>query len=500
MNKLVSLNINQLVQCYKTKSIDPKDVTKICLDLANKYKHLNCLVSVCSEQAEEKARQSSERWQKERAIGELDGVPIAIKDNFCVKGLPTTCASRMLENFVPSYNATPFDRLDDAGAVLIGKTNLDEFSMGSGAVDSIFGPTKNVWRSDEGHIAGGSSGGSAVAVATGSCFAALGSDTGGSVRNPASYCGLIGLKPTYGLVSRHGLIPLVNSMDVPAILSRSVDDCVAILNAIAGPDSKDATCIRKHYSPIEIPKADDISMKNIRIGIPREYHCNGLSKDVLDTWIKVADILEDSGANVVEVSLPNTESSIFVYTILNQSEVSSNMARYDGIEYGYRTKEWSSTEQFFAINRQIGFNSVIKNRILCGNYFLLSKNYDRYYLKALKVRRAISNDFERVFHNKDKKQNVDLILTPTTLSDAPLFTEFTQNSNRDQCAVQDFCTQAANMAGIPAVAIPIRLSDRKLPLSLQLMGPKNSEKQLLTTAKWIENQVNFPFFQFLQEK
>lgn len=236
-------------------------------------------------------------------------------------------------------------------------------------------------------------------------------------------------------------------MDVPAILSRSVDDCVTILNTIAGPDSKDATCMRKRYSPIKIPKSDDISMKNIRIGIPKEYHCNGLSKDVLDTWIKVADILENSGANIIEVSLPNTESSIFVYTILNQSEVSSNMARYDGIEYGYRTKEWSSTEQFFAVNRQMGFNSVIKNRILCGNYFLLSKNYDRYYTKALKVRRAISNDFERVFHSNDKKQNVDLILTPTTLSDAPLFTEFTQNSNRDQCAVQDFCTQAANMAG-----------------------------------------------------
>lgn len=278
-------------------------------------------------------------------------------------------------------------------------------------------------------------------------YSALGSDTGGSVRNPASYCGLIGLKPTYGLVSRHGLIPLVNSMDVPAILTRTVDDCVAILNAIAGPDANDATCLRRRYNPIEISQADDISMKNIRIGIPKEYHCNGLSKDVLDTWIKIADILEDAGANVSEISLPNTESSIFVYTILNQSEVSSNMARYDGIEYGYRTKEWSSTEQFFAVNRQIGFNSVIKNRILCGNYFLLSKNFNRFYMKALKVRRAISNDFDHVFHNKDKSQNIDLILTPTTLSDAPLYSEFTENSNRDQCAVQDFCTQAANMAG-----------------------------------------------------
>lgn len=279
-------------------------------------------------------------------------------------------------------------------------------------------------------------------------FSALGSDTGGSVRNPASYCGLIGLKPTYGLISRHGLIPLVNSMDVPGILTRTVDDCVAILNTIAGPDSNDATCLRKRYNSIELPNADEISMKNVRIGIPKEYHCKGLSTDVLTTWIKVADMLEDAGAKVVEISMPNTESSIFVYTILNQSEVSSNMARYDGIEYGYRTKEWSSTEQFFAINRQIGFNSVIKNRILCGNYFLLTKNYQRYYEKALKVRRAISNDFDRVFHNKNKAENVDLILTPTTLSDAPVYADFTKNSNRDQCAVQDYCTQAANMAGM----------------------------------------------------
>lgn len=288
-------------------------------------------------------------------------------------------------------------------------------------------------------------------------------------------------------------------MDVPAILTRTVDDCAAILNTVAGPDPMDSTCQRKPHHPFDLPEADQISMKNIRIGIPKEYHCAELSTPVLETWIKVADMLECAGANVQEISLPNTESSIFVYTILNQSEVSSNMARYDGIEYGYRTKEWSSTEQFFAINRQIGFNSVLKNRILCGNYFLLSKNYERYYMKALKVRRAIANDFQRVFHssNKDKKQTiVDLILTPTTLTDAPLYDTFTQHSNRDQCAVQDYCTQAANMGGIPAVAIPIRLSANGLPLSLQLMGPMNAERQLLTAAKWIENQVKFPFFQF----
>lgn len=236
-------------------------------------------------------------------------------------------------------------------------------------------------------------------------------------------------------------------MDVPAILTRTADDCAAILNAIAGPDARDATCLRRSFNHVMLKGIDQISMKNVRVGIPKEYHCDGLSEETLSTWIKVADLLEDAGADVREISLPNTESSIFVYTILNQCDVTSNMSRYDGIEYGYRTKEWSSTEQFFAINRQIGFNTVLKNRILSGNYFLLSKNYDKYYMKAIKVRRMISDDFQRVFKNKNKKENVEIILTPTTLSDAPLHSEFSKSSNRDQCAVQDYCTQAANMAG-----------------------------------------------------
>lgn len=237
-------------------------------------------------------------------------------------------------------------------------------------------------------------------------------------------------------------------MDVPAILTRSVDDCVAILNAIAGPDQYDSTCLQNPYRPIELQNVENISMENIRIGIPKEYHCDGLSPEVLHTWIKVADQLENAGAKVSEISLPNTASSIFVYTILNQSEVCSNMARYDGIEYGFRSKEFSSTEQFFAVNRHGGFNDVVKNRILSGNYFLLTDNFKKFFVKALKVRRMISNDFDNVFTNKDDTKNVDVILTPTTLSDAPRFDDFVQNSNRDQCAVQDYCTQAANMAGM----------------------------------------------------
>lgn len=328
-------------------------------------------------------------------------------------------------------------------------------------------------------------------------LSALGSDTGGSVRNPASYCGVVGLKPTYGLVSRFGLVPLVNSMDVPGILTRTVDDCAEVLNAVAGPDPKDSTCSSRPFKKISLQNGEDISLKGVRIGIPVEYHCDGLSDSVLQTWTKVADMLEDAGAKVRQISLPNTVYSIFVYTILNQCEVSSNMSRYDGIEFGYRTKEWTSTEQFFATNRQIGFSKVVKNRILTGNFFMLQENYDKYFEKALKVRRLIADDFRRAFGEIGNEDNAaDIILTPTTLSDAPVYQEFVKHSNRDQCAVQDFCSQPANMAGIPAISIPIRLSETDLPLSLQLMGPKFSEEKLLTVAKWIEKEVNFPHFHF----
>lgn len=423
--------------------------------------------------------------------GPLDGIPIAIKDNFCTKDVVTTCASKMLENFVPTYNATVCQKLIDAGAVLLGKTNLDQFGMGSGTVDSIFGPTKNIWSEnlkEEGkfRIVGGSSGGSAVAVATGIAYAAIGSDTGGSTRNPASYCGVVGFKPTYGLVSRYGLIPLVNSMDVPGIITRNIDDLASILNTIAGPDDLDSTTFKKEFKQINLPEIEDIDIRNIRIGIPKEYHCEGLSDEVLEAWVDIADLLESEVASVKPVTMQHTSASIFVYSILNQCEVSSNMARYDGIEYGHRADEDSSTEELYAKTRSEGFNQVVKTRILTGNYFLLRRNYQKYFEKALKVRRLIKNDFDKVFSEK-----VDILLTPTTLSDAPLYSDFVSQSNRDQCAVQDFCTQPANMAGIPAITIPIKLSKKGLPIGLQLMSKNLSEDTLLKVAKWIESKVGF---------
>lgn len=289
-------------------------------------------------------------------------------------------------------------------------------------------------------------------------------------------------------------------MDVPGIFTRSVSDCVDVLNAVAGPDPLDSTIIREPFKTLQLPEVDQIDLRSVSIGIPKEYHCDGLSAEVLETWTKVADLLESAGARVQQVSLPNTAASIFVYSILNQCEVASNMARYDGIEYGHRAADERSTEQLYAQSRAEGFNHVVKTRILTGNFFLLRKNYDHYFEKALRVRRLIAEDFTRVFNGQSSDDKVDILLTPTTLSDAPLYKDFVTQSNRDQCAVQDFCTQPANMAGIPAVSIPIRLSKAGLPLSLQLMSNSLNEQLLLTVARWIEAQVEFDPLESLQRR
>lgn len=493
MNKLTSYTIKEIHKAYRDKILTPTSFVDLSLQKAKQTSDLNAFVTLTAEEAENHGVESEKCVYIDKRSRPLEGISIGIKDNFCTSNIPTTCASNMLKNFVPTYDATVYARLRRAGACLIGKCNLDEFAMGSGTIDSIFGPTKNPWGYKKGdedwRIAGGSSGGCAVAVSSGACLAAIGSDTGGSTRNPAALCGIVGLKPTYGLVSRHGLIPLVNSMDVPGIMARTVDDAATVLNCVAGPDDLDSTTIKRVHKPVVIK---DVDLSNIRIGIPKEYHCAGMSEEVLNTWRYVTDVLENEKAIVKSVSLPHTSVSIAVYSILNQCEVASNMARYDGLEYGLRADEDYSTEELYASSRAQGFNNVVRSRISAGNYFLLTRNYDKYFIKALKLRRLISDDFKQVFNGEDA---VDLILTPTTLSDAPLYKDFVSKHNRDQCAFQDYCTQPANMAGIPAVSIPIWLSKNKLPLSLQLMGPCLSEELLLNVAKKIENIVNFPTLQ-----
>ncbi|XP_015455587.1 glutamyl-tRNA(Gln) amidotransferase subunit A, mitochondrial isoform X2 [Pteropus alecto] len=447
---MLGRSLREVSAALKQGQITPTELCQKCLSLIKKTKFLNAYITVSEEVALKQAEESEKRYKKGHSLGDLDGIPVAIKDNFSTSGIETTCASNMLKGYVPPYNATVVQKLLDQGALLIGKTNLDEFAMG-----------------------------------------ALGSDTGGSTRNPAANCGVVGLKPSYGLVSRHGLIPLVNSMDVPGILTRCVDDAAIVLGILAGHDPKDSTSVQDPVKPFMLPNLTDLS--KLCIGIPKEYLVPELSSEVQSLWFKAANLFESGGAKVIEVSLPHTSYSIVCYQVLCTSEVASNMARFDGLEYGYRCDIDVSTEAMYAATRREGFNDVVKGRILAGNFFLLKENYENYFIKAQKVRRLIANDFVNVFNS-----GVHVLLTPTILSEAVPYVEFIKEDNRTRSAQNDIFTQAVNMAGLPAVSVPMALSDQGLPIGLQFIGRAFCDQQLLTVAKWFEKQVQFPVTQ-LQE-
>jgi len=331
-------------------------------------------------------------------------------------------------------------------------------------------------------VAGGSSGGSAVSVASGIVQASIGSDTGGSVRIPAAWCGIVGLKPTYGLLSRHGLIPLVNSLDCPGILTQTVRDSATMLSCLQGRDPLDSTTT-------DCPIGESIlhhDVKGLKVGLPKEFYCEGMSCEVVEVWSQVADLLEQGGAEVIPVSLPHTELAIPCYSVLNACEVASNMARYDGLQFGLRAANDKSTEDLYAESRSEGFNEVVRGRILAGNYFLLKQNYNKYFLQALKVRREIMNDYLTLW------RDVDLLVTPVTTTDAPTFSSFSSSDNRSQMAIQDFCTQPINLAGLPALSLPVGLSGRGLPLAVQLVGPSLQDSLLLAVASWLEDRLDFP--------
>ncbi|XP_012371515.1 glutamyl-tRNA(Gln) amidotransferase subunit A, mitochondrial [Octodon degus] len=503
---MLGRTLREVSVALKQGQITPTELCRKCLSLIQKTKFLNAYITVSEEVALKQAEESEKRYKQGQSLGILDGIPVAVKDNFSTSGIQTTCASNMLKGYIPPFNATVVQKLLDQGALLMGKTNLDEFAMGSGSTDGAFGPVKNPWsyskqyqeqrrpqsnRKREGTdwlIAGGSSGGSAAAVSAFTCFAALGSDTGGSTRNPAAHCGLVGFKPSYGLVSRHGLIPLVNSMDVPGILTRCVDDTAIVLGVLAGHDPKDSTTVQDPVKPFTVPSLSDVS--KLCIGIPKEYLVPELSSEVRSLWSKAADLFESAGAKVIEVSLPHTSYSIVCYHVLCTAEVASNMARFDGLEYGHRCDVNMSTEAMYAATRREGFNDVVRGRILSGNFFLLKENYENYFIKAQKVRRLIANDFVNVFNS-----GVDILLTPTTLSEAVPFLEFIKEDNRTRSAQDDIFTQAVNMAGLPAVSMPAALSTQGLPIGLQFIGHAFCDQKLLTVAKWFEKQVQFPVLQ-----
>ncbi len=332
-------------------------------------------------------------------------------------------------------------------------------------------------------IAGGSSGGSAAAVSTGACLIALGSDTGGSVRIPGAWNGIFTLKPTYGALSRHGLIPLVNSLDVPGLMGRCVEDVRAFYRCLKGRDPKDATTV-------DVPEtvSEQFDPSKITFGIPEDYRCEGMSGEIIQAWSDVADLLESKGAKVVSVSMPHTRYSITCDSVLNPCEVASNMARYDGLEYGLRGDDDSSTEAMYADGRSKGFNCVVRGRILAGNYFLLRENYENFFLRAMRVRRLVADDFHRAFAT-----GVDFLLTPVTLGTAPTFREFSKADNRANTAKMDYCTQPVNLAGVPAATFPVRISNESsLPISLQLIGQSFQEESLLDACQWLSDHIKCP--------
>lgn len=495
---MLSLTIKEASLALREGRISPTELCRKCLNRIKKTQHLNAFITVTEEQALAQAQQAEIRHCEGRPKSLLDGIPFAVKDNFSTENIKTTCASRMLKDYTPPFNATVVQKLLDQGAVLVGKTNMDEFAMGSGSTDGAFGPVRNPWgyaapyRENTGLdpdsdwvVTGGSSGGSAAAVASLTSYLALGSDTGGSTRNPGALCGVVSLKPTYGLLSRHGLIPLVNSLDVPGIITRSVEDAALVFDVVQGVDIKDSTTVPLPSSLTQLP--EDLDVRNLCVGIPKEYHAPGLSEETVGQWSRVADMFERAGARVEQVSLPHTQYSIVCYHVLCCAEVASNMARFDGLEYGHRSGIDSSTDTMYAASRHEGFNDVVRGRILSGNYFLLKQNYEHYFLKAQKVRRLITDDFRHVFHS-----GVDVLLTPTTLADAARYSDFTQEDNRTRSLQEDVFTQPVNLAGLPAVSVPTALSRRGLPIGLQLIAPALQDKKLLSIAQWIEQRVGFP--------
>uniref|UniRef100_A0A667XBP8 Glutamyl-tRNA(Gln) amidotransferase subunit A, mitochondrial n=1 Tax=Myripristis murdjan TaxID=586833 RepID=A0A667XBP8_9TELE len=495
---MLSLTIREVSLALREGRISATELCRRCLNRIRRTQHLNAYISVTEELALRQAQEADSRLLQGAGMGPLDGIPFAVKDNFCTESVRTTCASRMLKDYTPPFNATVVQKLLDQGAVLMGKTNMDEFAMGAGSTDGAFGPVRNPWSyaapyrdrtgadpDSDWVITGGSSGGSAAAVASLTSYLALGSDTGGSTRNPGALCGVVALKPSYGLVSRHGLIPLVNSMDVPGIITRSASDAAIVLGVLQGRDVRDSTTVPSPSSLTELP--EDFDIKNICVGIPKEYHAPGLSQETLAQWSRVADMFERAGARVEQVSLPHTQHSIVCYHVLCHAEVASNMARFDGLQYGHRSEVDSSTEAMYASTRHEGFNDVVRGRILSGNYFLLKQNYQHYFVKAQQVRRLIADDFRHVFES-----GVDVLLTPTTLADASRYSDFMQEDNRTRSAQEDIFTQPVNMAGLPAVSVPTSLSSRGLPIGLQLIGPALQDRKLLSVTQWIEQRVGFP--------
>ena len=435
-------------------------------------------ITLMKDGAIESAKDSDRRRRDGETLGPLDGIPVALKDLLCTKGAPTTCGSRILEGFTPPYEATVVEKLRDAGAVILGKTNMDEFAMGSSTETSWYGVTRNPW--DLERIPGGSSGGSATAVAADQCIASLGSDTGGSIRQPATHCGVVGLKPTYGRVSRYGLVAFASSLDQIGPFTKDVEDCAIMLGAIAGHDPKDSTSI-----PEAVPDYRDFLGKDIKgwiVGIPKEYFIEGIDPEVSAAVDRAIDALKRLGADCREISLPHTRYGIAAYYVIGPAEASSNLARFDGIRYGFRAPDQRDLLDLYRSTRAEGFGAEVKRRIMIGTYALSAGYYDAYYKKASQVRTLIKQDFDSAF------RECDIILTPTAPTAAFKLGEKVDDPL--QMYLSDIFTLPTNFAGIPGMSLPCGFTENGLPLGVQLLAGHFDEGKLLQAASALEQALS----------
>ena len=436
-------------------------------------------LTITRDEAIAQAKAVDEKIAKGEDISFLEGIPGAIKDNICTKGVKTTCASQILKNFVPPYNATVMEKLNAENPVILGKVNLDEFAMGGSTENSSFGVTHNTWNLD--CVPGGSSGGSAAAVAAGTAIWALGSDTGGSIRQPASFCGVVGMKPTYGRVSRYGLVAYASSLDQIGPLTKDVTDCAHILNIIAGRDEMDSTSVDAAVP--DYTKALVKDVKGLKIGLPKEYFVKGMDPEVEGAVKAAVKELEAQGAEVVEISLPHTDYAISTYYLIAPAEAATNLARYDGVSYGERAEDAVDLVDMMTKTRSQYFGEEVKRRIMIGNYALSAGYYDAYYLKALKVRRLVKEDYDKAF------EKVDVIICPTAPSVAYKIGEHI--SNPLEMYLQDACTVPLNLAGLPGISLPCGYSSSKMPIGMQIIGKALDEETLLRVAYTYEQSQSY---------
>ena len=478
--ELYEYTVHELMDKLEKKEITITELTKAYVDRINeKEKDVEAFVTTLTDEAISKSQEIEEMVKNGEINSRFAGIPIGIKDNMCTKGVKTTCSSKMLENFIAPYDATVIEKLNNEGIISLGKLNMDEFAMGASTEYSAFKKTKNPWNLNT--VPGGSSGGSAAAVAANLVPWALGSDTGGSIRQPSAFCGVVGLKPTYGLVSRYGLVAFASSLDQIGPITKDVQDAALLLNLIAGHDEKDTTSINNEK--VDYTKCLKNDVKGLKIGVPKEFFGEGINAEVKAKLQEAIEKYKELGAIVEECSLDIAEYALATYYIIACAEASSNLGRFDGIRYGYRTKNFQNLKDIYRNSRSEGFGSEVKRRIILGTYVLSSGYYDAYYKKAQQVRTLVKQEFDKAF------QKYDVLLTPTSPTVA--FEIGTRSNNPLEMYLADICTVSVNIAGLPGISIPCGVDKAGMPIGMQLIGDKFQEETILNTAYTYEQAVKF---------